>query len=383
MEKNDDRRIRVMHLVVRLDTGGMENGVINICRGLPSSEFRTAICTLLPDGPLEERARSLGIPVFHVPRRHGNDLRVPWQLAGLLKRERIDVLHSHNWVTLLEAYGASLLARRVRIIHGEHGRLVTEKRHRLIQRHLWPRFNRLLSVSGDLAKRMCTSTGYRRDRIVVVANGVDTTKFSPSPDQKENLRLDLGLSPTRFTIGMIGRFVEFKDHAGTIESVANLTKQGYDIQLALVGNGELEADIRSQVNDLGLNDRVFFLGHHENVAKLLPAMDVTVSNSSHCEGMSNAVLESMACGVPVIGTTTAANPELLDDGNAGKLVPPNDRDALCRAIAELYESPGNLDELSSICRKRVVDHYPLRGMLDAYGNIYSDVCGIAKETAGR
>jgi glycosyltransferase involved in cell wall biosynthesis len=137
----------------------------------------------------------------------------------------------------------------------------------------------------------------------------------------------------------------------------------------LIGDGPLRAELEALTADLNLTDRVRFLGSRDDVAALLVAADVAVL-SSRSEGLSLALLEAMAAGKPVVATRVGGNPEVLTDGETGRLVPPADPEALAAALLEVLDQPGQAAALGRAARSRVVERFSLRGMVTQYEQVY-------------
>jgi len=369
------RPLKIVHLVFSLGAGGMENGVINISHRLPRDRYALSICTLEAGGSLENRVDAQRVELLHVRRRHGNDLTLPFRLARELRRRRVDILHTHNWCTFLEGLLAAKLARVPILVHGEHGKIQDRRRQIFAQRWGWRAVHQVLAVSDDLADRMARAIGFPRERIQVIPNGVDTERFRPSEMPKAELRGQLGLLPDGFLVGMVARFVEFKDHAGVFRALASLRELGVEAHLALAGEGPLHGQLEEFARELGIADRVHFLGHVPQVGTLLHSLDVLVSNSSHCEGMSNVILEAMACGVPVVATRVAASPELLDEGTAGLLIPPRDPEALAQALRQVIESPTLRSHLRRAGRLRAQTRFSIAAMVGSYSQLYQRLVG--------
>ena len=365
------RPLRVMHLVWRLEAAGMENGVINLCHRLPSEEFTTSICTFAPDGAAEQRVDRDRCDLVLTKRLMGNDPTLPFRLARVLRRQKIDILHSHNWVTLIEGVIAGKLAGVPVIVHGEHGKLRTKRRQIVAQRWAWQKVDQVLSVSAALADRMADEITFPRERVLPIANGVDTVRFSP-PTQADPIaaRRELGLPEATVLVGMVARFVPFKDHAGVIRALAAVHSSVPNLHLALAGDGPLRDELESLSEQLGIGDRVHFLGALPRVDPFLKAIDFLVSNSSHNEGMSNAVLEAMAMGVPVVATRVAASPELLAGGDCGRLIPRRNSHALATALREYADDPNLRRKFSRKGRDRIERHYSIGSMVESYRRVY-------------
>ena len=372
------RKLKVMHLVYDLGTGsttgGMENGVINLSLRLPSEKIESSICTFEAGGDMEARLQRSNIKLWNLTKARGNDVTLPFRLAKILKKERIDVLHTHNWGTVVDGIMAAKLAR-IKVIHGEHGNVRHRWWHVVAQRIAWGRAARVLAVSAALADRMTRLVGFPRERISVISNGVDTKHFAPSLEPTEANRKRLGLPTEVFTIGMVARLVPFKNHAGAFRALAKVVNRGVPVNLALAGGGPLESELRDLATELGVEERVFFLGDLPSTKPFLHSIDVLVSNSSYNEGMSNAVLEGMACNLPIIATKVAASPELLD-GGAGLLISPNDDEALSDVIETLFRNESHRMELADSARKRAISHYSIDRMIEKYGNIYLSIMGM-------
>ena len=367
------RTLRVMHLVGKLGTGGMENGIINICHNLPQSEFQSSICIFEPGGAMEERIDRQIVDVFHVTKRIGNDPILPIRLAGLLSRQRIDILHLHNWGTLIEGVIAAKLCGTTAVVHGEHGMIYDQPRQVWAQKLAWRRVDRVLAVSDALADRMSETIGYPKERIQIIPNGVDSDFFSPCQQTKEEAKRQLGLPADGLLVGIVARFVPFKNHLGAIRALAVATENGSPFHLALAGDGQLAGELRQLVGNLNLNSNVHFLGELERVRPFLHSLDVFLSNSTHREGMSNAVLEAMACRLPVIATRVAASPELLDDGSSGILIQPGDDQALADAIVKLSKDQQLRSRLSEQARDRAVEVYGFSKMIESYRDLYREL----------
>ncbi len=371
-----NRRLHLMHLVLNLGTGGMENTLIQVCNRLPLDEFKPTICVFEAGGGMEDRIDTHRVELIHVLKRFGNDPTVPFRVARQLRRRRIDILQTNQWATLIEGIAAAKIAHVPIMVHGEHGTIQDRRRQIVAQRWGWSRVNQFYAVSAALADRAAQIVGFPRDRIGVINNSVDTVHFRPAVTPKYELRKQLGLPASGLLVGMVARFVPFKDHAGVIKTLAKLRQADLDVRLAFVGSGPLRDELVQLAKVLRIEDRVHFLGEMGQVRPLLQALDVFVSNSSHNEGMSLSVLEAMACGVTVVSTRVAASPDVLAGGNAGVLIPPQDTDALVKALRELTENPQRRISLAQAGCKRAEEHFSVLTMVQGYRDMYARLAGL-------
>ncbi len=367
------RRVRVVHTVFSLATGGMENGVVNLCNRLDPTRFAPAICTFTPGGALEARVDRDRVDLFCVPRQWNNDPTLPLRLARELRRRRVDIVHTHAWGTLVEGVLAARLARTPKIVHGEHGLLERgANRRRIMQRWLWPRANQLLSVSARLAEEMVELAGRKIAQVKVVPNGVDADRFRPCARDVDGVRASFGLPTDDVVIGMVARLVPVKNHAGLLTVAASLRRAGRQFTIALAGDGPLRDELLRQVDQLGLSGRVHFLGDVTNIADFYRALDIFVLNSDS-EGMSNTILEAMSTGLPVIATDVGSNAESVDDGRTGILVPPADAAALAGAMATLIDLTETRAAYGRAARRRVEDEFSLDRMVRGYEAVYEEL----------
>ncbi|REK22357.1 MAG: glycosyltransferase [Planctomycetota bacterium] len=379
--------IKITHIVYNLQAGGLENGVVNICNRLDPARFESSICVFSAGGELEERLDRDRVELFTVKRHFGNDPSVPLRIARHLRRRGTDIVHSHNWVTLVEGAAARLLARTPVLVHGEHGYPVEDRpRNVRVQRFVWNKVvTQLLSVSQELAGTLADLTDLAEDRFEVIPNGVDTERFRPAPEQRAALRAELGLPTDGLMIGMVARFDPVKNHSGAIRALARLRQRGLDVHLAFAGTGERQSLLAEVAREEQVADRVHFLGYRADVNCVYQALDVFLLNS-HREGMSNTVIEAMSCGLPVVATRVGANPECLVDEESGLLVPPDDSATLAERLARLVD-----DELrarfATAARRRIEEEFSIDRMVERYAALYERLCPrkvlAAAEPSGR
>jgi glycosyltransferase involved in cell wall biosynthesis len=302
-----------------------------------------------------------------------NDPSLPFRLAWELWRRRIELVHTHSWGTLLEGVVAAKLARTPVIIHGEHGILETRPRNVRLQRTIWAKTHQLTAVASPLADDMANLTRTPRDQIRVIPNGVDTDRFFPRPELRSVARQSLGLSQSDVLIGMVARLVPVKNHRGVLEAIEALVKAGMPISLALAGDGPLRSELQRLADDLGLTQRVHFLGNVGNIEHFFNSLDLFILNS-HSEGMSNTLMEAMASGLAVIATAVGPNPDLVVEGETGLVVPPNAQAALARAISELVADKSLRERMGRQGRVRVERFCGIDKMVQDYSDLYEELC---------
>ncbi|MEK6250168.1 MAG: glycosyltransferase [Planctomycetales bacterium] len=381
------RPIHIMHLIHSLEAGGMENGVVNLCNRLDTTRFSASICVLSAGGQLESRIDRDRVELVEVKRHFGNDPSVPFRLAALFHRRRVEIIHTHNWVTLVEGSGSASLARVPTWIHSEHGYpMEARKRNVQVQRWLWKRASQLTSVSSELADSMTRLTDVDRSAIEVIPNGVDTQRFRPQQNPGERRKLP-GLPDGGLVVGMVARLTEVKNHEGAIRAIARLCNEGLDLQLVLVGDGELREHLEKLSIDVGMQGNIHFLGSREVVEDIYHAFDIFLLNS-HQEGMSNTILEAMASGATVVATAVGASDEMVIDSETGILIPPGDVTGLCEAIRQLT-IPELRHRFAFNARQRAETTFGMDQMVRQYSELYhrqvrgSGLSGpVSKEAVG-
>lgn len=356
---------RVMHLVHTYGVGGMEVGITKLVNALDGSRVCSSICSCCPGDSLKTRLRP-DVPLFELRRRSGNDPALVAQLYRLLKKERPHVLHTHRWATLCEGVIAARLAGVPFVVHGEHGTLETRRHNAFVQRAVWNRVDRLLSVSSRLAERMAREIRFPLEKITVIRNGVDIDRFRPR--NQSAARLALGLPVDTLVIGCVGRLVTVKDYPTFLRALVLIRDRGIASEVVIAGTGPLRDELMSMAATLGLAN-VKFLGNRDDVDQVLAAFDVFVLSSSS-EGLSNTIQEAMATGLPVVATRVGGADELVEQSQTGLLVAPGDSRALADAIALLAQDPARRRRMGEAGRRRAESLFGLDVMIREYESLY-------------
>ena len=357
--------LRVMHLLHTFGVGGMEVGITKLVNGLDPSRIASSICSCRPGDSLKERLRP-GIPLYEFNRRRGNDPLLIGQLVRLFREKRPDVIHTHRWATLCEGLIAARLAGVPYVVHGEHGTLETRRHNAFVQRTVWNRVHRVLSVSSRLAERMARDIGFPLERIEVIRNGVDLERFTP--ERRLEGRAALGFQPNQIVIGSVGRLVPVKDQATLLRALAVLRTGGFSFSGVLAGTGPLHGELQSLASALNLKD-FNLLGNRNDVERVLGALDIFVL-SSESEGLSNTIQEAMATGLPVVATRVGGADELVEHERTGYLVPARDPQALAGAIANLLKDPARRQRFAQAGCERARQQFGLDRMIREYEQMY-------------
>jgi sugar transferase (PEP-CTERM/EpsH1 system associated) len=368
--------LRVMHVLFRLQAGGMEYGVIKVVNGLDRARISNSICSTTPAESVKKLLRR-DVRLYECTRRAGNDPSLVLQLYRVFRRERPHIVHTHAWGTLCEGLLAARLARVPVVVHGEHGTLQLKPYQARLQRLMWHRADRVLSVSSRLAERMAEGTGFPREHITVIRNGVDLRRFQTC--DRADARRALGLPPDAVVVGTAARLVPVKDQANLLQAFKRLAEADINFTGVIAGDGPLRADLEAQARALGIESRVRFLGHVPAVERVYASLDVFVL-SSKSEGLSNTILEAMASKVAVVATRVGGADELIEDGASGLLVPPEDSAALADAIGWLIRDEDLRQSMSAAGRRRALTRFTLERMLREYRDMY---CGLGATIAPR
>jgi glycosyltransferase involved in cell wall biosynthesis len=325
-------------------------------------------------GTLGERLLADKIPVIAYGRRPGLDWSVSRRMASDIRSRQVQIIHAHQYTPFFySAVAARLSGTRPRVIFTEHGRHypdVVSAQRRWINRIVLDRLaDDVNAVCEFSATSLAERDGFRRDRIHVIPNGIDFPKYSRELDMA-SLRRRLDLDPARKYVICVARFHPVKDHRTLIEAFARVATQRSDVDLLLVGDGELRADLTKQCHDLGLDGRVRFLGIRNDVADLLRAADV-FALTSVSEAASITLLEAMATGLPVVVTAVGGNPEIVREGVDGLLAPRGDAASIALALVRLLDDPALARRLSASAAARVNGTYRLDQTVDKYYQLYA------------
>jgi sugar transferase (PEP-CTERM/EpsH1 system associated) len=367
-------RLRIIHVIDSLGTGGAEEGVRKLLSGLDSSVFEQIVCTAAPSPEIEPKTGARVISLTQ-PGRAKKRLLIP-RLKRVFDRERPEIVHSRNWGAI-EAVPAARLAGVGAVIHSEHGLELSTYRHQpwrrnLLRRFCFSRADRVFAVSQGLRDYYAKQLRIAKTRIGIIPNGVDTEKYSPCTSLDSDSRQKLVRDPNTLVIGTVGRLDPIKDHRTLFHAAELLLAQGIPVQLVIVGTGPerkvLEADVRAR--DL-LAHRITFVGETSEIVSQLNRFDVFVLPSL-AEGMSNALLEAMSVGLACIASRVGGNPELIEHGTSGFLFEAGDAKTLAGYVKTLAMDAVLRHRLGVNARKRIETNFSLRRMLDNYTTLYRE-----------
>lgn len=367
--------MRIVHVIESLEFGGAEQVVLMLANAMAGSDDVTIVCVKRP-GELAANAAT-GVRVVALGKGEGNDPLLPLRLARLLRACRAQVLHGHNWGIFLECGLAGWLARvpvRLHTIHGPYapgaegrrGRLKRALRQKL--EHAVARlYHRLVPVSEAIRNYLVQDRGLHEDRVLIVHNGI-ALNGNPAPARVPD--------DDRLTFIAVGRLAPIKNHELMLNAFAAFARRDSRARLVIVGDGPTRAALERRTRELGMDDRVEFVGFRGDVADLLARADVFLV-SSHYEGISVAVLEAMRARLPVIATRVGGMPEIIHDGREGVLVAPGDTTAMAAAMARLAASPSLRRAMGEAGFDLFGRKFSLENMLAGYRELYQQAAGPA------
>jgi glycosyltransferase involved in cell wall biosynthesis len=361
--------MRILHVVNSLAPGGMENGVVNLARGLEKRGFETHVACLEQRGAFADRLPAASQVVL-LGKSGGFSPGAAWRLARAMAPIQPDIVHSHNIGPLIYSGLATLGGRRCAWVHGEHSQLTDEERQprRLRQRRLFYRGCRAIHTVSVALREELIAAALPAQRLVAIANGVDTERFSPG--DRTAARQALSLPADAVCIGIVGRFGPYKGHLQLIAAFEQIAPRFPHAHLLIAGGGgSEEAAVVRRVENSGSRPSIHLLGFQDEPRACYQALDLLAVPSTN-EGLSNAILEAMACGVPVLARPDCGHEQIISPGQDGWICPLESPAALAARLEEILAHPTRLVDFGRNARKKVVSQFSLESMLTAYEQLY-------------
>ncbi|MGZ5817730.1 MAG: TIGR03088 family PEP-CTERM/XrtA system glycosyltransferase [Burkholderiaceae bacterium] len=370
----------VVHLIYRLDFGGLETLLAECVNRMPAHQYRHAIVCLTDYTDFSKKITQPGVEIFALHKAPGLGLGTHLKLWKLLRKLKPTILHTYNLAAIEYAFTATLAGVPIRI-HAEHGRDASDpegknRKHNLLRRWLVPFIDCYIPVSGDLQKWLKNVVGVPDAKNILINNGVDTERFKKNsiPANPSGL---WDMPHDAFIVGTVGRIQDVKNHVGLIDAFvqlqARLPEEKQRLRLAIVGDGPLRKTIQQKVSSAGIEDVVWLPGARTDIAEIMQTFSV-FALSSIAEGTPVTILEAMSIGLPVVATCVGGIPALVLDHVTGTLVSPNDADALASALAAYVRQPALAMQHGKAGRERIEQQYSVAAMLAAYTRLYDRLC---------
>lgn len=374
-----DRRPLIAHVMHRFDTGGLENGVVNLINHLPEDRYRHAVVALTDVTEFRDRVKRRDVEFVALHKPAGQGI---WQFPKwyrMLRRMRPDIVHTRNLAALecqIPAWGARIPVR----IHGEHGRDVgdldgSNRTYQRVRRFYRPFVHHYLALSRDLAHYLSANIHVPESRISQVYNGVDTTRFQPASGGPIPIR-DCPFHPAQhWIVGTVGRMQAVKDQVMLARAFVHALEldppMKHRLRLVMIGDGPLRAQAQAVLEHAGVAELAWLPGERSDVADIMRGLHAFVLPSL-AEGISNTVLEAMASALPVIATDVGGNADLVVQGETGDIIAAADPLALARRLLHLAHEPGKARLRGLAGRQRVESQFSMQAMVTNYQRVYDE-----------
>ena len=367
----------VLHLLFRFDTGGLENGVVNLINHLPAAAYRHAVVALDQVVPAFARRVHPDVEFVSLHKRPGQTWWLYPQLYRLFRQLRPAIVHTRNLAALECQVPAWLAGVPVRI-HGEHGRDVgdldgSNRRYQWMRRVYRPFVHHYVALSQDLQAYLTGPIRVAPGRVTRICNGVDSERFHPAGGSRSAIAgspfNDAGL----WVVGTVGRMQTVKSQhllaQAFVRALQLVPALRQRLRLVMVGEGPLLEQARGVLEAVGSAELAWLPGERTDVPDVMRGLDLFVLPSV-AEGISNTILEAMASGLPVLASRVGGNAELVSPGVTGELLPAGDVEAMAAALVRFAGDPDRARRLGQAGRMRVEQQFSLSAMVGSYGNLY-------------
>lgn len=375
----------IAHVVFRLDVGGLENGLVNLINHRLSAKYNHAIICITESGCFSSRLNNADVEIVEIHKQPGKDFPSHYRMWKAIRRLRPDLIHTRN-ANAIEYQLAAVLAGVRHRVHGEHGWDTHDLygrsvKYRWLRKTLSPLVHVFVTVSRQLSEYLAEFVGVPERKIRQIYNGVNTARFVPVPDDEPDSRdRKSQFGPDKMVVGIVGRLQEVKNQAFVIRTFSEMREADpglfSEVRLIIAGDGPLAGQLQAEIDASGLGDHVQLLGHRDDIAEFMQAIDVFLLPSRN-EGISNTLLEAMACGKPSIATRVGGTPEVLADEETGFLITSDDSEDLISKIKIYASKPELRRSHGESARSRILKHFGLDVMVSGYIETYDRLIGNA------
>ena len=374
----------IVHVVYRFDTGGLENGLVNLINQMAPGAYRHVVVALTEVTDFRHRVQRDDVRFIALNKPPGHGVWLYPRLYRLFRELRPAIVHSRNLAALecvLPAWAAGVSVR----IHGEHGRDVSDldgssRKYQLMRRIYRPWVSHYITLSDDLDRYVQGRVGAPAGRTTRIYNGVDAARFRP--DSGPALRPEGWpfSAQMHWVVGTVGRMQQVKDQPtlalAFVQALREQPALGERLRLVMVGDGPMLARVRTIIAEAGFERLCWFPGERSDVADIMRGLNCFVLPSL-AEGISNTILEAMATALPVVATSVGGNPELVTHGVTGLIVAPADPAVMALALQSLATDPVHAASLGLAGRLAVERHFSLQAMVDNYQLVYDEQLALA------
>lgn len=357
--------MRILYLINHAGKAGTEKYIYNLVKRFGTTDTECFFAYNEP-GQLSEQMAELGVPSFQFEMKNPFDLKAAKKLAEICKENNIDIIHSHypreNYIAVL----SRLFYPKAKALYTCHLTLKTNFAWWITNKIITPHNAKIIAVCNN-AKELLVENGVNPKKIDVIFNGIP---YDEEPKKPSTIREEFGIDDDTFVISILARYHMSKGLDFLVNSIAELDKiikKKYVMLIA--GDGEYYEDIKKQINELGLQDKILQLGYRTDTENILYGSDAYVNSSKCYEALSFAILEAMSKYLPIVATNAGGNGDIVNDKtDCGFLVEYGDTKGFAEALNKLAEDTELREKFASNAKKATKDIFNLEYvLLDTFG----------------
>lgn len=360
--------------------GGPDKTILNSPRYLSQGGYRM-LCAYMHHpfdtgfDQLRARAAASGAVLISVPDQNAIDYRVIKHLYKICRQENVAIWHAHDYKSNILGLFLKYLwpMRLVTTVHGWVRHTSRTSLYYAVDRFSLRFYERVICVSDDLHRR-CLESRVPAARCLLIENGIDQSSFRRRVSVSE-AKWKLGLDPKRLLVGAIGRLSQEKGFDHLIQCADRLLQHGHDFDLVIAGDGDQHDALAALIQSSGRGDKIRLLGYTDDPLSFFEAMDIFALSSSR-EGLPNVLLEAMVLGIPVISTRVGGVGRLIEDGENGLLVEPDEPDHFDLGLSSLLTDCALRDRLGRMGRERVVESFGFERRMEKIRTVYDELLGV-------
>jgi glycosyltransferase involved in cell wall biosynthesis len=365
--------LSVMHFTITKVRGGVEEHILLLLGGLDRARFRPML--VCPPELAKKFGTDLPIDVEFIPFPFpfGSMASAAWQFAKILRKQKVDILHSHMFQASRMASPVGRLCGVPLILETPH---VREQWRRgwlkgsfVVDRLLGHSVHHYIAVSEANAGYLTGQKGLPAAKIVVIEPGINLDRFDPNLSPPMDLKKNLGFAESDLVVLVVGRLEPQKGHRFLLDAFPSVRREFPQARLVCLSDGSLRRTLEKQAEALKIRDVVHFAGYQADLSPWLALADICVLPSLY-EGLPVSIVESLAAGRAVVATAVDGTPEVLLDGKTGLTVPPSDSEALAVAVCRMLRNPDERRAMAQAGRQWVLERFGKERMIRRTQDFY-------------